>query len=64
MSAARAAILYIQDLAQRNEEFGYHIGPFTRGFDLLCAAEAELTGKPIDEVKDERSKTLDQREAS
>jgi hypothetical protein len=54
---AQEAISYALTQVQTRADFHYVCCPFTQLFALLCEAEAELTGRPVDEVRAARSKT-------
>jgi hypothetical protein len=50
------AVKYALDRSQEDPNFGYYCGPGTQAFYLLVKAEAEHTGRPLDEVEAERSR--------
>lgn len=58
MTAADVAVRYILDRIQTDPDLYYYAGRFTQTFYLLCAAEAEFTGKPIDDVEKYRDRDL------
>jgi len=55
--SVRVAILKTLSRRQTDADFGHLLGPGTETFRLLCEAEAALTGKAVEEVTEERSKT-------
>ena len=48
------AVVHVLDRAQTDADLGYLIGPGTETFAKRRAAEAALTGEPVDEVKKRR----------
>jgi hypothetical protein len=57
-TAAERACAHILSLSQTNPDVGYLIGPATESFELLCAAQAEYTGEPLEQVERERGRDL------
>jgi hypothetical protein len=51
VSAALKAVQYALHRAQTDPDFHDVCCPFTQTFALLCEAEAELTGRNVEEVK-------------
>lgn len=57
ITTAERAVLYTLETAQRDHEgLGYHLGPGTQAYRLLCAAEAEITGETPEAVEARRAK--------
>lgn len=55
LTSAQRAVLQVLGTAQRNPDtVGYYIGPGTRSFEMLCAAEAEITGETPEAVEARR----------
>lgn len=52
--AALKAVRYVLDRAQVDPDLGYYVGPGTQAFALLCAADAEARGVPLEIVERER----------
>lgn len=56
------AIQYVLRRAQSEPEgLGRHLDPFTEAWGRLVAAEAELTGEPLEDVRARRRKRLEAR---
>lgn len=58
LTTAEIAVRYILNRRQTDPDLGYLIGSMTESFDLLCRAEAETTGKPLNEVASARRRDL------
>lgn len=57
LTTAERAVIHVLDTAQRDPRgLGYHLGPGTQSYTLLCAAEAELTGETPEAVEARRAK--------
>ena len=51
-NAADRACLHVLRVAQSSPySLGYHLGPGTESFELLCAAVAERTGETVETVR-------------
>ena len=57
-AAAQKACSYILNRIQIDPDLRYVAGPMTETFALLCAAQAEYTGEPAEQVATERAKDL------
>ena len=57
-TAADQAVKYILDRIQTDPDLRYYMGSMTESFRLLCLAEAEFTGKRLDQVEAERKRDL------
>jgi len=56
--AALKAVRHVLNRRQLNPDLGYYIGYGTESFDLLCAAEALVTGEPVEVVQERRSQDM------
>lgn len=52
------AVLYILRRIQTDPNVRYYLGPGSQAMYLLCQAEAEITGEPLELIERERSKFL------
>ncbi len=57
-TARDQAIAYVLNRIQTDPDVGYYCGFGTEVFRLLCVAEAEITGKPAEEVEARRRRDL------
>lgn len=57
-TAAQKACAYILNRIQTDPDLRYYAGPFTETFHLLCAAQAECTGRPLAEIEAARAMDL------
>jgi hypothetical protein len=57
-TAAQKACAYLLNRIQTDPDVGYYLGFGTQSFDMLCAAEAEFTGKTLEEVQELRGQDL------
>lgn len=62
-NAAEVAVLHVLQRLQYDANVYREMGPFTESFVRLCAAEAEMTGEPVEVVKERRGRCLDDRES-
>lgn len=58
LTKTESAVLYVLSRIQTDANTHYYLGPGTQAFYLLCQAEAEITGEPLEKVEHERSAFL------
>jgi hypothetical protein len=62
-TASERACIYLLERLQRDANLYYHVSPGTGAFDMLCLAEAEILGQPVEAVRERRSHCFDDRES-
>lgn len=55
---AETAVLYVLRRIQTDANTRWYMGPGTQAFYLLCQAEAEITGEPLEKIERERGTFL------
>lgn len=56
--AALDAIQYLLHRTQSDPDLGYYLGPAVESWERLVRVEAELTGRPFEEVRQSRATDL------